>query len=723
MLLRRPGPLPWAFAYAPRGPVLDRWDAEAIARFTELARAGLRSGGEGPGRVSHLRIDPEIERGAGPDAGGAVTAGLAAAGWEARRRSSPSRRGSSTSAADEDALWGDLRKKWRQYVNKARTGGVRVVDAGPERLDDFYRIYRETADRAGFLIRAQSAYRDVWDAFGPYGRRPPPVRGAAPTGRRSRRCSWCGRAARRRALRRHDRRRAPTVAPTTCSSGRRSAARRRRAPRPTTCGGSPTPGSRTSRLASGGARSRYVGAWDLVLDPFGRRTYSVALRARVRRRAPASRPAGRRVDGVRLRGRRRRVAPRASTRRGGRRVTTRRPGARRRRARRLGRAPPSTRRVGTSSSRGRGRRTGRPAGGGRGSSRSADVRALALVRRGRWSAAGPAYLPRGPVGAGTPWTGDGSGAAIAATLVAASRPTSRPTGIDVVAADPEVAADDTAYRDAPRGRRLPRDPGDPALAPPDVAGAARRRRWPSVIGRRREGDAPADPARGARRGRGAPLGSRAAAELEGAAPATEPAAVRAAALLRPAPRPPATGAASGSAVRPSSSPGGCVRWRPATSSTSRRARARADGDVLGGLVLVPARPAPVDGALRRRAERRQRPPGRDAPAPLARDRARPRRAAERDGPRRRGRRRRATRAASPASRPTACTSTSARSARPGWPSPGPTSASRVRGATPPDAPPRAPAGPWGGGAGRERGPDGQARRRPDRRGGAPGTGR
>ena len=27
VLLRRPGPLPWAFAYAPRGPVLERWDA------------------------------------------------------------------------------------------------------------------------------------------------------------------------------------------------------------------------------------------------------------------------------------------------------------------------------------------------------------------------------------------------------------------------------------------------------------------------------------------------------------------------------------------------------------------------------------------------------------------------------------------------------------------------------------------------------------------------
>ena len=44
-----------------------------------------------------------------------------------------------------------------------------VVDAGAERLGEFYRIYRETADRAGFLIRAESAYRDVWTAFAPTG--------------------------------------------------------------------------------------------------------------------------------------------------------------------------------------------------------------------------------------------------------------------------------------------------------------------------------------------------------------------------------------------------------------------------------------------------------------------------------------------------------------------------------------------------------------------------
>ena len=45
-----------------------------------------------------------------------------------------------------------------------------MVDADGDRLGEFYRIYRETADRAGFLIRAKSAYRDVWEAFAPSGR-------------------------------------------------------------------------------------------------------------------------------------------------------------------------------------------------------------------------------------------------------------------------------------------------------------------------------------------------------------------------------------------------------------------------------------------------------------------------------------------------------------------------------------------------------------------------
>ena len=92
VLLRRPGPVAVGVRLcAPR----PRARAMGRGRHRALHGAGPDGPGVrrvGAGRVSHLRIDPEIERGAGPDEGGAVTAALAAAGWRPRRRSSRSRR-------------------------------------------------------------------------------------------------------------------------------------------------------------------------------------------------------------------------------------------------------------------------------------------------------------------------------------------------------------------------------------------------------------------------------------------------------------------------------------------------------------------------------------------------------------------------------------------------------------------------------------------------------
>ncbi len=76
-----------------------------------------------------------------------------------------------------------------------------------------------------------------------------------------------------------------------------------------------------------------------------------------------------------------------------------------------------------------------------------EARALALVRGWPLVGGGSAYLPRGPVGPGRPWSGDGSGREIGGALVAAAAHLET-TGMDVVAADPEVAADDQGYSDA-----------------------------------------------------------------------------------------------------------------------------------------------------------------------------------------------------------------------------------------------------------------------------------
>jgi lipid II:glycine glycyltransferase (peptidoglycan interpeptide bridge formation enzyme) len=277
VLVRRPRPMPWAFAYAPRGPVTGAWTPAAVDAFTAIVRAELP---RGAGRVSHLRIDPEIELDGPHDAGGALRGALQAAGWRPAAPIQPNATRMIDLRADEAALWGDLRKKWRQYVNKARSGGITVVEGARDRLPEFYRIYRETADRAGFLIRTESAYRDVWDAFAPGGRarllfaQAPdgepvatlflvrsgprvvePYGGMTPAGAETRAnylLKWEAiRSSREAGARSYD------------------------------LWGLATGGIAHFKTGFGGREVRYIGAWDLVLDPLGRQAYELAQRGRV----------------------------------------------------------------------------------------------------------------------------------------------------------------------------------------------------------------------------------------------------------------------------------------------------------------------------------------------------------------------------------------------------------------------------------------------------------
>jgi lipid II:glycine glycyltransferase (peptidoglycan interpeptide bridge formation enzyme) len=277
ILVRRPRPLPWGFAYAPRGPVAAAWTPETIGTFTELVRSGLP---RVAGRVSHLRIDPEIEADGPLDTDHALRRALRTAGWRPGTPIQPMSTRVIELRADEDALWGDLRKKWRQYVNKARTGGITVVDADGDRLPEFYRIYQETAARAGFLIRTLQAYRDVWDAYRPGGRARllfaqtadgepvatlflvragprvvEPYGGMTAAGADSRAnylLKW-------EAIR------------TSREQGASSY----------DLWGLATGGIAHFKTGFGGREVRYIGAWDLVLDPLGRQAYEAGVRARV----------------------------------------------------------------------------------------------------------------------------------------------------------------------------------------------------------------------------------------------------------------------------------------------------------------------------------------------------------------------------------------------------------------------------------------------------------
>jgi len=118
------------------------------------------------------------------------------------------------------------------------------------------------------------------------------------------------------------------------------------------------------------------------------------------------------------------------------------------------------------------------------------ARALVLVRRWPMVGGGSAYAPRGPVVEGTPWTGDGSGVSAGRALGAIAGHIAD-GGVDVLAADPEVAHEDLEYRRAldaagfhpipeiqPSRHRmaLPLAPGtDEAAAMDGIAKATRQR--------------------------------------------------------------------------------------------------------------------------------------------------------------------------------------------------------------------------------------------------------
>ena len=277
VLLRRPRPLPWSFAYAPRGPVAETWTPEAIRALT----GALRGATADLGRVSHVRIDPEIEADGPQDPGGSLRAALEAAGWQAAPSIQPPSSRVVDLGADEAALWSDLRKKWRQYVNRARANGVTVVELPGDPIGPFYAIYRETAERAGFLIRVEQAYRDVWAAFAPPGRARV-LFAIGPDGEplASLFLVRCG----RRVVE-------PYGGMTLAGAELRAnyllkweAIRRAREEGAAVYDlwGLAHPGIAHFKAGFGGREVRYVGGWDLVLDPLGRRVYDTAQRARVR---------------------------------------------------------------------------------------------------------------------------------------------------------------------------------------------------------------------------------------------------------------------------------------------------------------------------------------------------------------------------------------------------------------------------------------------------------
>jgi lipid II:glycine glycyltransferase (peptidoglycan interpeptide bridge formation enzyme) len=123
-----------------------------MAAFTDAARELAAHE-----RLSHVLIDPEIDRGAG------LEEALADHGWREAGEIQINRTRLIDLDRAESELWSDLRSSARWSVNRARRSGITVSDEGEPGLGDFERLYRETARRVGFAPDA--AFRAVFLAF------------------------------------------------------------------------------------------------------------------------------------------------------------------------------------------------------------------------------------------------------------------------------------------------------------------------------------------------------------------------------------------------------------------------------------------------------------------------------------------------------------------------------------------------------------------------------
>lgn len=167
LLLRRIPVLGWHLAYAPRGPIgsLDDPDVQT-ALLSALRGIGVAE------RIATVRADPEAR------AETPYGASMLASPWRAAPKVQPPTTRVIELAPGVDALKAGLKRKHRQYVNKAERAGITIErfdgSTPPEvikpALADFNRIYQFTAARAGFVARQAYYYERVWSIFAPTSR-------------------------------------------------------------------------------------------------------------------------------------------------------------------------------------------------------------------------------------------------------------------------------------------------------------------------------------------------------------------------------------------------------------------------------------------------------------------------------------------------------------------------------------------------------------------------
>jgi len=156
--------------YVPKGPLLDWQDASLRQRVLEdLADLARQHG------AIFIKIDPDVRAGTGyPGQPGAqsdptgtqVVCNLAQLDWHFSAEQIQFRNTVLIDLKpDLDALLANMKPKTRYNIRLAQRKGVSIRSGTLDDLKLLHRMYAETADRDGFVVRDEKYYLDLWTTF------------------------------------------------------------------------------------------------------------------------------------------------------------------------------------------------------------------------------------------------------------------------------------------------------------------------------------------------------------------------------------------------------------------------------------------------------------------------------------------------------------------------------------------------------------------------------
>jgi lipid II:glycine glycyltransferase (peptidoglycan interpeptide bridge formation enzyme) len=147
--------------YAPRGPVLDYRNDDALRALVDGIRARGRN-------AVLLKADPPLDIGS-PDASALERAGFRKAGGGGFGGVQPTAVMVLDLSLGLDKVHEGFHSKWRYNIRLAERKGVEVEHARADQLDAFYDLLLETARRDKFLVRGRDYFRTLFDVLEPNG--------------------------------------------------------------------------------------------------------------------------------------------------------------------------------------------------------------------------------------------------------------------------------------------------------------------------------------------------------------------------------------------------------------------------------------------------------------------------------------------------------------------------------------------------------------------------